>query len=260
MKQGAAVHPSHQICRVAHPPECPGWKCVFALQMLSLSAAPCWTGRLWNLNFKSHSYKVMIWKYGNYIYLVVVLCWLWPFNVFFVGCFCWVWLGFFWLLFLFFLLTNKTQFCFFSKFLILQSCFLWISVTQTGLQKLFLHKLQGDHMCSQTSSWDHEIPLYPPPSSTARFTLKLIREIYFTEFPALKGTAYFAYLVWHCWNCERSWTFPRVPVVEAASSARHRGVGSALLGGMWCQGMQTAVSPRFLPSQDLWLWSRLPSH
>lgn len=60
------------------------------------------------------------------------------------------------------------------------------SVTQTGLQRLFLHKLQGEHMWSQISlTWDHEISLYPTPSWTARFTLKLIREIYFTGFPAL---------------------------------------------------------------------------
>lgn len=36
------------------------------------------------------------------------------------------------------------------------------SVTQTGLQRLFLHKLQGDHMWSQTSSqlrsWDLTLP------------------------------------------------------------------------------------------------------
>lgn len=87
------------------------------------------------------------------------------------------------------------------------------SVTQTGLQRLFLHKLQGDHMWSQTSSYlNHEISLYPAPSWTARFTLKLIKAIYFTGFPALKETACFACMVCHCWNCERSWTFPRVPL------------------------------------------------
>lgn len=169
--------------------------------------------------------------------------------------------GFFWLLFLFFLLNDKTQFCFFSNSLISCHTFFEAEYDPNWTAEAVLAQAARRPCDSKPDlTWDHEISLYPTPSWTARFTLKLIREICFTGFPTLSGTAYFAYMVWHCWNCERSWTFPRVPVVEPASSASHHGVGSALLGGMWCQGMQTAVRPRILASQDLWLRHRLPSH
>lgn len=168
--------------------------------------------------------------------------------------------GFFWLLL--FLLNDKTQFCFFPNSLISCHTFfeaeLWPKLVCKGCSCTNYKETTCGPKPDLT--WDHEISLYPTLSWTARFTLKLRREIYFTRFPALKGTAYFAYMVWHCWNCERSQTFPGVPVVEPASSASHHGVGSALLGGMWCQGMQTAVRLRILASQDLWLRRRLPSH
>lgn len=138
-------------------------------------------------------------------------------------------------------------------------------MTQTGLQRLSLHKLQGNHMWSQTWSClrSFRISLYPTPSWAARFTLRLIREIYFTEFPALKGAVCFADMVWFCWNCDWSWTFSRVPGAEPASCASCCGAGNALLGGYVVPGqpgMQTAVGLRILASQDLWLRSRLPSH
>lgn len=139
------------------------------------------------------------------------------------------------------------------------------SMTQTGLQRLFSQKLQWKRMWSQTWSYlrSFEISLYPTPSWAVRFTLKLIREVHFTGFPALKGAVCFADMVWFCWNCDRSWTFSRVAGVEPASCASCCGAGNALLGGYMVPGQlgtQTAVGLRILASQDLWLRSRLPSH
>lgn len=110
----------------------------------------------------------------------------------------------------------------------------------------FLHKLQGDHMWSQTWSYlrSFEILLYPTPSWAVRFTLKLIRETHFTGFPALKEAACFADMVWFFWNCDRSWIFPRIPGTEPASCASCCGVGDALLGeGTWCQGSRACKLP-----------------
>lgn len=155
----------------------------------------------------------MIWKYGNYIYLVVVLCWLWPFNVFLwvvsVG-FGW---GFFGCCFCFFFLPIKPS-SVFSKFFNLQSWFLWSRVWPKLDCKGYSCTSCKETTCGPKPhlTWDHEISLYPTPSWTAIFTLKLIKAIYFTGFPALKETACFACMVCHCWNCERSWTFPRVPL------------------------------------------------
>lgn len=139
--------------------------------------------------------------------------------------------GFFWLLFLFFLLNDKTQFCFFSNSLISCHTFFEAEYDPNWTAEAVLAQA-ARRPCDPKPdlTWDHEISLYPTPSWTARFTLKLIREICFTGFPTLSGTAYFAYMVWHCWNCERSWTFPRVPVVEPASSASHHGGWQCPLG------------------------------
>lgn len=185
--------------------------------------------------------------YGNTESELILICWLWPFSVLFCG---------------FFFFYNKVQFQFSQ---ILESWYEAEYDQKTRLQRLFLHNLQGKCVWSQTWSYlrSFGIWLFPIPSWAVRFTLKLIREIYFTGFPALKGDVYFAGIVWSCWNSDRSWTFPRVPSAEPASCVSCCGAGGALLGGYMVPGrpgVQTAMGPRILALRDLWLRSRLPSH
>lgn len=113
-------------------------------------------------------------------------------------------------------------------------------MTQTGLQRLFLHKLQGNYMCSQTWSYlrSFEISLYSTPSWTVIFTLKLIREVSFTGFPALKGAVYFP-------ETEVG-PFPGSPLWSQPAVWAAVGLVMPSWEGTWCQGGRVC--------KPLWGW------